>query len=485
MTRNTPIRPTDDVTPAPGLTAGIDTGAWPDPAFDPAPLAVRLRFTAPPRPQDPREGDGEGGSREPAPLAISLVIDRSGSMSGHPIEAAKAAAIQLQDQLGDRDFRGVISFDTRIEEPVPFGPANRSTDAGRRAADEAIAAIGEIQARGGTNLTDGWRRGTSTLEHAELPADTDAMAVVLSDGMGNHGETRPHAMRELAAAAASWGVRTTCIGVGHRYSTPQLEALSEGGEGSLHQATTPEQIVECVLGELGRVRSIAARDVAITLTVPHGLWITVVGGRSHEISTLDSSCGLARATRTVRIRLGDVADGATVEVGLLLNRFGAPKRESVLHFPPIVVNATWTCAVTGEPASAEIDGGIALPSGVRAVAGDMDPSRNRDVAASVAQIWHATIIRDAGLMNEARRYEEAGDRVARTREAFRAFARGLPEIDDLVRTLDVAERRSRGRWEGRSKKEMMVLSRKMARSERDPRAAMRAAMYREQIERED
>ena len=50
-----------------------------------------------------------------AQLAVSLVIDRSGSMSGGKLEEAKRCALDLLSRLKDDDWVSVVAYDDRIE----------------------------------------------------------------------------------------------------------------------------------------------------------------------------------------------------------------------------------------------------------------------------------------------------------------------------------------------------------------------------------
>lgn len=48
------------------------------------------------------------------PLNLSLVIDRSGSMDGEPLEMAKAALVAALRQLRPEDRVSVVSFDDEV-----------------------------------------------------------------------------------------------------------------------------------------------------------------------------------------------------------------------------------------------------------------------------------------------------------------------------------------------------------------------------------
>jgi Ca-activated chloride channel family protein len=81
-----------------------------------------------------------------APINVALVLDRSGSMSGPPLEAAKDAAKRFAGFLATGDRLTIVTFDDEVH--TVFGPA----PAGDPAAAEAIE---RIRAGGSTNLSGG------------------------------------------------------------------------------------------------------------------------------------------------------------------------------------------------------------------------------------------------------------------------------------------------------------------------------------------
>ena len=110
-------------------------------------------------------------------LALMLVIDRSGSMQGEKIELAKEAAIAALEVLGDRDYVGVIAFDSEPHWAVDLQSASQRG---------GIASLIEmIQAGGGTNMHPPMAEAHYALArtHAALKH-----AVVLTDGHSMPGD---------------------------------------------------------------------------------------------------------------------------------------------------------------------------------------------------------------------------------------------------------------------------------------------------------
>ncbi len=141
-------------------------------------------------------------SEKRLPHDVTLVLDRSGSMQGEPMDAAKAAAKKLIDQLEPTDAVNVIAFDDKIE---ALFDKPRVLDAATRAKVDKF--IGKIDARGGTEiakaleralasqtkdarpdvvffLTDGQSDGPSAIKVASAdPSDTSVFTVGLGSGV--------------------------------------------------------------------------------------------------------------------------------------------------------------------------------------------------------------------------------------------------------------------------------------------------------------
>ncbi|HEX3759307.1 MAG TPA: VWA domain-containing protein [Kofleriaceae bacterium] len=94
-------------------------------------VAVRIRTGRPTVP-----------SIERPPLSLGIVIDRSGSMSGVPIEHARAAALSMIRQLDVRDAFAVVAYSNTARTVLAMQRATEASKAQARAAIETIDAAG-------------------------------------------------------------------------------------------------------------------------------------------------------------------------------------------------------------------------------------------------------------------------------------------------------------------------------------------------------
>jgi len=178
-------------------------------------ISVLLEITAPPAPST--------GQR--APSTLQLVLDRSGSMSGPRLEAAKQAIDALLARLDPTDNFGLVAFDTDVQVAVPAGPL---TDI-----DRVRHLVRGLFAGSSTNLSGGLLRG---IQEARRVSDRGATLVLLSDGQANVGVLEPDRLQSFARAAQGRGVQTSTIGIGLGYDELVMDAIARGGGGNSHFA---------------------------------------------------------------------------------------------------------------------------------------------------------------------------------------------------------------------------------------------------------
>lgn len=94
-------------------------------------------------------------------VALTCVLDRSGSMGGEPLHLVCNTVHFLIDQLGERDCLGLLSYAGDVREDLPLMYMTAATK------QLAHAVVDELKARGGTALYDGLMAGVQQQMVAE------------------------------------------------------------------------------------------------------------------------------------------------------------------------------------------------------------------------------------------------------------------------------------------------------------------------------
>lgn len=164
--------------------------------------------------------------RELPGVAMALVIDRSGSMTGLPMEMAKEACRATLGVLQGSDLIEVIAFDSRPSRYVKMQPARY------RARIES--SVARIQPGGGTEIFNSLDMAYQDLAAVEA---RKKHIILLTDGnAGSDG------LYELASAAFAEGITVTAVGLGGGVNRSLLSMIAETGGGRFHAAEDPSRL---------------------------------------------------------------------------------------------------------------------------------------------------------------------------------------------------------------------------------------------------
>ena len=174
--------------------------------------------------------------------AVQVVLDRSGSMDGAPLEAAKGSLLKLIDRLAPQDSFGLVAFD---DTALVIAPTRTMADHHMPSLRKAIR---EMRTGGSTDISAGYLMGLRELTRVQAVGGSTLL--LISDGHANAGEKEPKFFTEVATKSATQKVTTSTIGLGTGYDETILEALSQGGGGAHRFAGSIDEAVGAIAAEV-------------------------------------------------------------------------------------------------------------------------------------------------------------------------------------------------------------------------------------------
>ena len=187
------------------------------------------------------------------PLNLSVVLDRSGSMAGEKLAAARDAAAMLIQRLHPDDVVSVVAYDddvTTIAEP-----ATGKTQA------SLPKLVKNIEPGGSTNLSGGWLRARELVARGKRDGGVNRI-MLLTDGLANCGITDSAQLLGLCRTACGAGITTTTIGFGADYDEKLLRGMADAGGASTWYIERPDQAPDVFAEELEGLLTLCAQSVS-------------------------------------------------------------------------------------------------------------------------------------------------------------------------------------------------------------------------------
>lgn len=255
----------------------------------------------------------EGKKSSRRPLNLSVVLDRSGSMSGRPLRFAIQAAQKLVDFLTPDDYFSLVIYDDRVE--TILVPQLVSDPAAIR------SKMGKIRVRGLTNLSGGWLQGCAHVQ-SNFSSDRLNRVILLTDGLANVGTTTPKTLVNTARKQAEDGIITTTLGFGDNFNEDLLIDMADAAGGNFYYIQSPEDALDVFRIEMESLVSVVAQNLTVTLTPEAGVRITDVLNNYRRITEGE------RFT----VFLGDVysGEGKPLAVGLSLPAYAKTGEQTLL-----------------------------------------------------------------------------------------------------------------------------------------------------------
>ncbi len=216
-------------------------------------------------------GAGSGGDAVRVPIDLVVVLDRSGSMAGAPLEYALASVSELIAALGPEDRFSLVSYssDSRVDVPL-----SQASYAAKTAWSRVLSSL---RAQGGTNMARGL-----DLANAEVvrlgEAGRAARVILLSDGHANEGDHSHAGLRARAAAAVSGEYVLSTVGVGSGFDEQLMSTLADAGTGNFYYVRQLAQLSGVFAGEFASARETVAQALEVSIDPGPGVQILDAAG---------------------------------------------------------------------------------------------------------------------------------------------------------------------------------------------------------------
>lgn len=228
-----------------------------------------------------------------APLNFSLVLDRSGSMSGEKIRNLREAVKLAIDQMTPQDYVSIISFHEKADLVVANQAVTSPGDLRRK--------VDKIDAGGGTSISEGMKLGLQELRK-KLGQDRVSRMLLLTDGQTFGDEQK---CIDLAAAAGKDGIAVSALGLGDDWNDKLLDqiASNSGPGGVSDQIEQPDQILQTFQQTVRQMQGTVVKNAMLTLRMIQG----VTPRQVWQVLPLISNLGHHPISeRDVQVNVGDI-----------------------------------------------------------------------------------------------------------------------------------------------------------------------------------
>jgi len=227
------------------------------------------------------------------PLNLALVIDRSGSMEGEPLDYVKRACGYVVDLLEPTDILSIITFAEQVDVVMPA----------RRVMNKTLIKehINRIQVGNTTNLYDGLAMAAAQV--GSVPAGGYLNRIlILTDGEPTAGIKDFGSIVNQVAEVKQRGISVTALGFGSEYNEELMAGIARRSGGNYYYISQPSLIPEVFRRELETLMTVVARNLRMRLRLPRGVQCRYVYGITQPQIT----------ARTVEYALADVERGSTL-----------------------------------------------------------------------------------------------------------------------------------------------------------------------------
>ena len=200
------------------------------------------------------------------PLNLSLVLDRSGSMSGEKLENVKKAVIYIINQMSNEDVLSIVFYDSNVEVLMePQRLENKET---------IIKKVSAINSGSSTNLEGGIRKGYELVRSAKKLVSGEMInrVLLLSDGLANVGISESGELGKITNRFFEQDkISISTFGVGLDYNEDLMAKIAIQGGGMYYFINSLEKLPEIFNMELKGISKVVAQNTKLEITFPEDL----------------------------------------------------------------------------------------------------------------------------------------------------------------------------------------------------------------------
>jgi len=200
------------------------------------------------------------------PLNLCLVIDRSGSMEGPPLDYVKQACTYVVDMLTPNDILSIVTFEETVDVLMP---PQRVTS--KQPIKDGIQ---RLMPGNTTNLYDGLALGMQQVVNTEEQGRATRL-VIFTDGDPTAGIKDFPSLVAKAGEIKDQGVSCTFLGFGPDYNEELLAAMAKRASGNYYYIPQPQLIPEVFRTELEKLMTVTARNLKLEMKLSR--WVTMRG----------------------------------------------------------------------------------------------------------------------------------------------------------------------------------------------------------------
>ncbi|XP_025076446.1 inter-alpha-trypsin inhibitor heavy chain H3-like isoform X2 [Pomacea canaliculata] len=194
----------------------------------------------------------------PLPLDIVFVLDRSGSMSGRPIEQLKDAMTNILRDVREIDRLNIIIFNGEVE-----NWQDGLVEASKTNINKAVQYVNNIREDGSTNIHAAFMRGLRLLKEARAENRVPVL-FFLTDGQATSGETSSNQIINDVTSDNDGVANVYCLAFGSSADYELMKQVSAKNNGFARKVYPAADAALQVTGLYTEISTVILRDMTIT-----------------------------------------------------------------------------------------------------------------------------------------------------------------------------------------------------------------------------